>query len=107
MTLSDRPTRAIPGYTASQIGLHWLIAALVSTQLIFGESMNEAIEAAADGEPISALSTNLSDMHYYFGIVILALVAVRLALQLWNGAPPLRPCAARLPHRSERWPRRH
>jgi cytochrome b561 len=27
-------------------------------------------------------------MHYYFGIVILALVAVRLALRLKSGAPP-------------------
>jgi cytochrome b561 len=50
--------------------------------------MTEAIEAAEEGEPVSALEGNLADMHYYFGIAILALVAVRLVLRLKNGAPP-------------------
>lgn len=76
------------GYTIYQISLHWLIAALVFTQLIFGESMTEAIEAAEEGVPASALTDNLASMHYYFGIAILALVAVRLVLRFKNGAPP-------------------
>lgn len=78
---------AVKGYTIYQIGLHWLIAALVFVQLIFGESMTEALEAAEEGEPVSALASNLANMHYYFGIAILVLVAVRLALRLRNGAP--------------------
>ncbi len=84
---SDR-TGSVRGYTISQIGLHWLIAALVFAQLIFGESMTEAIEAAEEGEPVTTLTGNLASMHYYFGIAILGLVAVRLALRLKNGAPP-------------------
>ena len=88
MKNSDQPSIALPGYSLSQIGLHWLIAALVFAQLIFGESMTEAIEAAEEGQPISTLNANLAAMHYYFGIAILALVAVRLALRLKNGAPP-------------------
>ena len=34
--------RGARGYTAYQIGLDWLTAALVFAQLIFGESMTEA-----------------------------------------------------------------
>jgi cytochrome b561 len=88
MTYSDQPKNAVQGYTIYQICLHWLIATLVLTQLTFGESMTESIEAAEKGEPISSLHVNLAGMHYYFGIAILALVAVRLILRAKNGAPP-------------------
>lgn len=91
MTMTRDQIGSVRGYTIYQIGLHWLIAALVFAQLIFGESMTEAIEAAEEGESVSALEGNLADMHYYFGIAILALVAVRLVLRLKNGAPPLPP----------------
>ena len=86
-TTEDR-TSAVHGYSIWQIGLHWLIAALVFAQLVFGESMTEFVEAAEEGEPASALDATLAGVHYYFGIAILALVAVRLALRLRNGAPP-------------------
>lgn len=76
------------GYSASQIGLHWLIAALVFAQLIFGESMTESIETAEEGEQIDTLTGNLASTHYYFGIAIFALVVIRLILRLKNGAPP-------------------
>jgi cytochrome b561 len=88
MTTTRDQIGYVQGYTAYQIGLHWLIAALVFAQLIFGESMTEAIEAVEEGKPVSSLEGNLADMHYYFGIAILALVAVRLALRLRKGAPP-------------------
>ena len=88
MTRFFQSNTAIAGYSIYQIGLHWLIAALVFAQLIFGERMTEAIEAAEEGKPISVLGTNLASMHYYFGITILALVAVRLTLRLRNGVPP-------------------
>lgn len=88
MAISENRIGAVQGYTVYQIGLHWLIAGLVFVQLIFGESMSEVIEAAEDGETASALDANLAGMHYYFGIAVLALVAVRLTLRLRNGAPP-------------------
>jgi len=78
MAISENRFGAVQGYTVYQIGLHWLIATLVFAQLIFGESMTEAIEAAEDGETVSALDAYLAGMHYYFGIAVLALVAVRL-----------------------------
>jgi len=88
MTMTEDRIGIVRGYTANQIGLHWLIALLVFVQLVFGESMTEVIEAAEEGQPVSALDANLAGMHYYFGIAILALVAIRLALRLKNGAPP-------------------
>jgi cytochrome b561 len=91
MAISENRIGAVKGYTVYQIGLHWLIAVLVVTQLIFGESMSEAIEAieaAKDGETVSALNSYLAGTHFYFGIAILALVAVRLALRIRNAAPP-------------------
>ena len=50
--------------------------------------MTEFVEAAEEGEPVSALDANLAGVHYYFGIAILALVAVRLVLRFGRGAPP-------------------
>ena len=88
MTMTRDQIDGVRGYTIYQIGLHWLIAALVFMQLIFGESMTEAIDAVEEAKPVSALTGNLAGMHYYLGIAILALVAVRLALRLKNGAPP-------------------
>ena len=89
MTLATTEDRSgsVYGYSIWQIGLHWLIAALVFAQLVFGESMTEFVEGAGEGEPASALDTTLANTHY-FGIAILALVAVRLGLRLRNGAPP-------------------
>ncbi len=87
MTLTRDRIDGDQGYTIWQIGLHWLIATLVFAQLIFGESMTKAIESAEEGEQVSALDGYLAGMHYYFGIAILALVAVRLVLRLRNGVP--------------------
>lgn len=79
------------GYTASQITLHWLIAALVAFQLIFGEGMSNVREAAEEGATPSSLDFGVSVAHYWLGIAILALVLVRLGLRLRHGAPPAQP----------------
>lgn len=76
------------GYGPIQIGLHWLIAALVLFQLVFGESMVTATEAAEEGEAIGASDAILATAHYWVGISILALVALRLIVRLRNGTPP-------------------
>ncbi|MBN8291300.1 cytochrome b [Rhodobacter sp. NTK016B] len=88
MTFESRSETPTPGYSLPQIGLHWIIAALVIAQLFIGESMTELVEAAEEGEPISGSTSTFATTHYYFGIAILALVAIRLALRLTNGAPP-------------------
>lgn len=75
------------GYSGMQILLHWLVAALVLFQLIFGESMGEAMEEVAEGKAVSATEQLMADAHYWIGIAILALVGLRLLLLLVRGAP--------------------
>lgn len=76
------------GYTATQIALHWLIAALVIFQVVFGESMVDAMKAAKDGTELSAGTAFLADAHLYVGIAVLLLTVVRFVVRLGNGAPP-------------------
>ena len=44
MTLSSAGVSPKQGYSIYQIGLHWLIAALVFAKLVFCESMTEFVE---------------------------------------------------------------
>ncbi|MBA1139377.1 cytochrome b [Mesorhizobium neociceri] len=75
------------GYSAYQIALHWITAALVLFQLLFGESMTTVVDAADEGQPVSALDQTLGSAHYWIGLAILALVVVRLIMRLVSGAP--------------------
>ena len=75
------------GYSGLQILLHWVIAALVFFQLIFGESMGAAIDAARDGTTVDPTDATLASAHYWVGIAVLALVVVRLIVRLVGGAP--------------------
>ncbi len=92
------------GYSPVQIFLHWAIAALVLFQLIFGESMGAVVEAADRNTTASPDDQRLASLHYWFGLAILVLVAVRLAVRLAQGAPdtvgvaPLARRAAQLAH---------
>jgi cytochrome b561 len=83
------PAQSHGRYSAAQITLHWLIAALVLFQLVFGESMEEFIEAREEGEALSSTDALLGTLHYWIGLAILALVAVRLVLRLRSGAAPV------------------
>ncbi|MBU1306074.1 MAG: cytochrome b [Alphaproteobacteria bacterium] len=75
------------GYGPIQIGLHWLIAAMVLFQLVFGESMVTATDAAEEGTAISGSDALLATAHYWVGIGILVLVAVRILVRLRYGSP--------------------
>jgi cytochrome b561 len=80
--------RHAPGYSTLQITLHWVIAALVASQLLFGEGMTNVREAAEEGATPSGVDFAASIGHYWFGIAILALVLVRLGVRLTRGVPP-------------------
>ena len=92
------------GYSSIQIGLHWLIAALVLFQLLFGESMVAATDAAEEGQVLGSTDAVLATAHYWVGISILVLVAIRFAVRLRQGAPaaaddnPLLALAAKATH---------
>ena len=75
------------GYSALQISLHWVIAALVFFQLVFGESMTTVVDAAEEGTAVSPTDQFLATAHYWVGISILAFVALRLIVRLASGAP--------------------
>jgi len=77
------------GYSSFQILLHWLVAGLVLFQLLFGESMTTVVDAQEEAGAVSGLDQSLGSAHYWVGIAILILVALRLALRLSNGAPPI------------------
>lgn len=80
-----------PGYSIAQITLHWLIAALVLFQLVFGESMVAVVDAAEEGGQASPTDVLLSGGHYWVGIAILCLVVIRLGLRFTSSTRQPRP----------------
>jgi len=77
----------VAGYSALQIALHWVIAALVAFQLLFGDGMTNVRDAAEEGATASGVDLAVSIGHYWIGIAILALVLVRLGMRLTQGVP--------------------
>lgn len=75
------------GYSGPQILLHWTIALLILFQLIFGESMGDVERAIRRGTEPPASDLFLADAHYWVGVAVLVLVALRLALRLFQGTP--------------------
>lgn len=75
------------GYSTLQITLHWVIAALVLFQLVFGESMSHLVNAIERSTAAAAGDQILGLAHYWVGLAILALVALRLAIRLVSGTP--------------------
>lgn len=75
------------GYSSYQIALHWCVALLVLFQLFFGESMTAVVDATEEGHQISGADQALGSAHYWVGLVVLVLVALRLGLRFASGAP--------------------
>ena len=76
------------GYSALQITLHWGIAVLVFSQLLSGDSMTAALNAALHHTAVTPAHARWAQAHYWLGIIILALAAVRLVIRVAVGAPP-------------------
>lgn len=81
-------TQAASGYTGLQITLHWVIATLVILQLIFGESIGEVIEARERSAVPSSFDQIFADTHYWVGIAIPALMALRLWMSASQSTSP-------------------
>lgn len=73
-------------YSKSQIYLHWLIAALVTFQLLFHDGIIKLWKARMDG---SIANVPIPDPHVIVGILIFVLMLWRLWLRLTKGAPAL------------------
>jgi cytochrome b561 len=66
-------------YSGAAKGLHWLIVALLVGQFIFAWTMPHI----GRDTPV----TTLISLHFTFGIIILAVVVVRLAVRAMHGEP--------------------
>ena len=73
-------TLAPTGYTATAKALHWLIVALLIVQFILAWTMPDIRRDT----PV----TTLIGLHFTFGVIILAVAVLRLAVRLVRGAPP-------------------
>lgn len=73
-------------YSWAQIVLHWAIAALVIWQLFFSEHPPHERPGAAEAD---FWTLTLESSHVWIGLIVLALVVVRIALRLGHGAPAL------------------
>lgn len=76
------------GYTTMQIVLHWLIAALVIFQIVFGENIVPAWRAFRRGLEANSADAFAANIHVVVGIAIFVLAVWRFALRLRYGAPP-------------------
>ena len=76
------------GYTKAQIVLHWVIAALVIFQLVFGENIVPAFRAFMQGTEPASDAMLPANLHIYVGLAILVLAVLRVALRIRYGAPP-------------------
>lgn len=75
------------GYSATQIALHWIIAALIVSQFILREFMEEAWDAFKErGDP--SLGGSLAvQAHVWGGLAVLAFALWRLWLRQTRGVP--------------------
>ncbi len=74
------------GYSALQIGLHWIVAALVALQFLASEGIESAWRAFVRQQPVEPWSVGVV-LHVTAGLLILAFVIWRITLRLTRGAP--------------------
>jgi cytochrome b561 len=91
--------RGIERYSYAQIALHWVVVLLVIEQYLTSAAILRVHGYRPLGRPAAPFDLTLHAVHTRVGILIFALVAIRLALRVRWGAPE---CAPPLP----RWRRR-
>lgn len=69
-------------YSGLQIALHWVIAALVLFQLVFEGGIDDDMYEGLQENEIAFLNP-----HVVVGLLILALVVIRLGLRIQRGVP--------------------
>lgn len=73
------------GYSALQIRLHWIVAALVILQLIFGESTGEGFDARVEGAGSGYNTASIA--HIVAGVLIGLFMVWRLMQRRGRGVP--------------------
>ena len=74
-------------YNRTQIGLHWLVAALVLEQYATSGAITRTHQMRTIGQPISASDLTLHMLHNRLGLLIVTLMGLRLLVRWWRGAP--------------------
>lgn len=82
-------TAAPKGYTGMQIALHWIIAALVIYQLVFGEEVKPAYRAFHRNTVPTPADAFNGHVHVYVGIAVLVLALWRVLIRVRHGVPML------------------
>lgn len=77
----------LKGYSARQIRLHWIVAALIVLQFVLHEPMAEAWDVIKDGGPPPAFNW-LVLSHVFGGALVLVFALWRLVLRQSRGVPP-------------------
>lgn len=75
------------GYSARQIGLHWLVFVLVAYQWFTGDNMTDLFRAGHGGRPTD-LAPAWGTAHLAVGVLVLMIMLWRLGLRHSEGAPP-------------------
>ncbi len=78
----------VTGYSRTQIAVHWGVVLLLGASYVSSDAMKSAWYAFHKGR--DAFGT-VAAAHVWVGVAILALAAVRIAVRLVRGAPPLPP----------------
>lgn len=77
-----------PGaYTRAQVALHWLIAALVLGQYATSGAITRTHQIRMIGQHISSTDLTLHMLHNRLGLLIVALMGLRLFVRWRHGAP--------------------
>ncbi|WP_284162765.1 cytochrome b/b6 domain-containing protein [Frigidibacter sp. SD6-1] len=71
-------------YSAAQIALHWLIAALILANYFLSEEMPEVFDHMLEGEGGPTLG---STFHVWAGMAVLILSAIRMVVRFSAGVP--------------------
>lgn len=81
------------GYSPLQIALHWGVALGVLFNYIVSEGMEDAFDAAVEGEAMAEGATGFGvpGLHIWIGVTVLALVLIRLLVRMAEGAPEVEP----------------
>ena len=86
--------RGIERYSYAQIALHWVVVLLVIEQYLTSAAILRVHGYRPLGRPADPFDLTLHALHTRVGVLIFALVAIRLALRIrWarcNGSPRFR-----------------
>lgn len=76
------------GYSKAQIGLHWVIAALIGLNYIVSDDMGKIFDGTLEGKSPEGWT---QFVHVPVGLAIMALVVLRLLVRFLQGVPPAIP----------------